>query len=74
MSVGADPPPSFEQALEGLDRVVHRLESGDVGLEEAVGLFEEGRRYVALCRDRLAAAQRRIEEITAEDPSPPPPF
>lgn len=55
---------TFEQALARLDEVVARLESGDVGLEEAVGLFEEGQRYLALCTNRLALAQQRIEELT----------
>ncbi len=58
---------SFERALEELDRVVGRLESGDVGLEEAVALFEEGQRYLRACRQRLGAAQKRIEELTADD-------
>ena len=37
-----------------------------MGLEEAVALFEQGQGYLAACRERLAAAQRRIEELTAE--------
>ena len=43
MSDDADqtPPLSFEQALAGLDDIVARLESGEIGLEEAVGLFEQ---------------------------------
>lgn len=72
MTEPADTPPhgaelSFEQALAELDRVVGRLESGDVGLEEAVVLFEEGQRYLAACRERLGVAQKRIEELTADD-------
>jgi exodeoxyribonuclease VII small subunit len=44
-----------------------------VGLEEAVALFEQGQGLLAACRDRLAAAQRRIEELTAESlPAPSP--
>jgi exodeoxyribonuclease VII small subunit len=62
-----DAPPSFEEALRRLDEVVARLEGGEVGLEEAVALFEQGQAYLAACRERLAAAQRRIEELTAED-------
>jgi exodeoxyribonuclease VII small subunit len=58
---------TFEEALAGLESVVARLESGDVGLEEAVALFEEGRRHLAVCRERLAVAQGRIEELTASD-------
>jgi exodeoxyribonuclease VII small subunit len=79
-----DAPLTFEEALRRLDEVVARLEGGEVGLEEAVALFEQGQRYLATCRERLAAAQRRIEELTAEglpaapgEPSegePEPPF
>ncbi|MGD9694962.1 MAG: exodeoxyribonuclease VII small subunit [Thermoleophilia bacterium] len=57
---------TFEEALRRLDEVVARLESGEVGLEEAVALFERGQGYLAVCRDRLGAAQKRIEELTAE--------
>jgi exodeoxyribonuclease VII small subunit len=70
---GAPPPATFEEALRLLDEVVARLESGDVGLEEAVALFERGQGYLAVCRERLAAAQKRIEELTAGDlPAGPP--
>jgi exodeoxyribonuclease VII small subunit len=84
MSAGQEPGGdlTFEEALRRLDEVVARLESGEVGLEEAVALFERGQRYLTACRERLAAAQRRIEELTAEDlpaegppgEEPPPPF
>lgn len=61
------PGATFEEALAGLESVVRRLEDGDVGLEEAVTLFEEGRRHLATCRERLAAAQARIDELTASE-------
>jgi len=67
-----DPALTFEEALRRLDEVVTRLEGGEVGLEEAVALFEQGQAYLAACRERLAVAQRRIEELTAESlPAPP---
>jgi exodeoxyribonuclease VII small subunit len=56
---------TFEQALARLDEVVARLEGGDVGLEEAVRLFEQGQALLAVCRERLAGAQQRIEELTS---------
>lgn len=85
MSASGEPPVTFEEALRRLDEVVARLESGEVGLEEAVALFEQGQGLLATCRERLGAAQRRIEELTAEDlpgaggagggtAEPPPPF
>ena len=49
-----------------------RLEGGEVGLEEAVALFEQGQGYLAACRERLAAAQKRIEELTADELGPAP--
>ena len=67
MRAADEPPVTFEEALRRLDEVVSRLESGEVGLEEAVALFERGQGYLAACRERLAAAQRRIEELTAEE-------
>jgi exodeoxyribonuclease VII small subunit len=70
MSEPAKDPATFEEALRLLDEVVARLESGDVGLEEAVALFERGQAHLAVCRERLAAAQMRIEELTAEDLPP----
>jgi len=57
---------TFEQALAQLDEVVGRLETGDVGLEEAVRLFEQGQALLGICRERLAGAQQRIEELTAQ--------
>jgi exodeoxyribonuclease VII small subunit len=71
-SAPAEPPPTFEEALRRLDEVVARLEGGEVGLEEAVALFEQGQGYLAACRERLAAAQKRIEELTADELGPAP--
>ena len=68
---------SFDAALARLDDVVRRLEDGSVELEEAIRLFEEGTAYVERCRERLTAAEARIEELTAtnlpakEDDVPP---
>ncbi len=57
---------TFEEALARLDEVVARMDGGDVGLEEAVRLFEQGQQLLAVCRDRLALAQQRITELTAQ--------
>ncbi|MEQ8839745.1 MAG: exodeoxyribonuclease VII small subunit [Miltoncostaeaceae bacterium] len=62
---------TFEEALAELDAVVSRLETGAVGLEEAVALFERGRVHLAVCRERLAASEARIRELTAEDDPAP---
>jgi exodeoxyribonuclease VII small subunit len=56
---------SFEQALRALEDVVKRLESGDVPLEESIGLYERGEQLRRHCQARLDAAQARIEKIVA---------
>lgn len=55
---------SFEDALKRLEAIVQQLERGDVPLEQAIGLYEEGNRLRARCDERLQAAQARIEQIT----------
>ena len=63
----SDQPPiselSFEDALKRLEAIVHRLESGDASLDEAIGLYGEGDRLRGQCEARLQAAQARIEKI-----------
>jgi exodeoxyribonuclease VII small subunit len=72
MSETEPTPTTFEEALDALETVVAQLERGEVGLEEAVGLFEDGQRLLAICRERLAVAQARIDELTASElPSSP---
>jgi len=56
---------SFEDALKSLEDVVRRLETGDVPLEESIGLYERGEALRRHCQARLDAAQARIEKIVA---------
>jgi exodeoxyribonuclease VII small subunit len=56
---------SFEDALKALEDVVRRLETGDVPLEESIGLYERGEQLRAHCQARLDAAQARIEKIVS---------
>lgn len=53
--------PTFEAALSRLEEIVRRLESLDVGLKEAMALFEEGVGLARHCSDLLAQAEKRIE-------------
>ncbi|MBF0665075.1 MAG: exodeoxyribonuclease VII small subunit [Brevundimonas sp.] len=54
---------SFEDALQRLEQIVSRLESGQAPLEESIVLYEEGARLKAHCEERLKAAQLRVEKI-----------
>ena len=54
---------SFEDALQRLEGIVSRLESGQAPLEDSITLYEEGARLKTLCEERLKAAQLRVEKI-----------
>ncbi len=54
---------SFEDALSALEEVVKALESGEVPLDESIGLYERGEALRKHCQARLDAAQARIEKI-----------
>jgi len=54
---------SFEQAYSELDSVLAQLESGDVPLEDAVILYERGRRLAAHCQALLDQAELRISRL-----------
>lgn len=49
--------------MRRLEQVVQELESGQVALEKAMELFEEGLQLGNLCREQLDAAQARVEKL-----------
>ncbi len=51
----------FEDALGKLEKVVSRLEEGDIPLEESLKLFEEGIRLSRFCNQKLEEAEKRVE-------------
>jgi len=58
---------NFEQALGKLENIVRTLEVGDVKLEEALKLFEEGSALSKKCLDELDKIQRRLEVLKVVD-------
>lgn len=57
---------SFEESLKELEQIVSQLEEGDLALEDSLKLFEDGVRLSRECRERLTAAERRIEVLMKE--------
>jgi exodeoxyribonuclease VII small subunit len=55
---------SFEDALAKLEETVRRLEAGNLPLDEAVALFEEGTRLARQCNERLEAAELKVSLLT----------
>ena len=56
----------FEDALRRLEGVVERLEEGEIPLEEALKLFEEGVKLSRLCHQKLDEVEKRIELLTRD--------
>lgn len=51
----------FEDALNKLEKIVSKLEDGEILLEESLKLFEEGIRLSRLCNQKLEEAEKRVE-------------
>lgn len=54
----------FEKAMEGLERVVEALESGELTLDQALKRYEEGVGLVRSCQSKLTEAEKKIEVLT----------
>lgn len=58
---------SFEQAMEELEKIVTALENGDVPLEKAIELFQDGMNLSKLCGNKLEQIERKIEMLIEEN-------
>jgi exodeoxyribonuclease VII small subunit len=54
---------SFEDALRELEQIVHRLEAGDVPLDDSIRIYERGAALKAYCDKRLKEAELKIEKV-----------
>ena len=53
----------FETALQKLETIVARMEEGDLPLEEALKVFEEGVILAKFCTTKLDEAERKVEKL-----------
>jgi len=51
---------SFEEALTRLEKVVATLESGEMSLNDSIDAYEESRKLILVCEERLANAKQRV--------------
>ena len=58
---------NFEANLKKLEVIVDKLESGDIGLEESVKLYEEGMKIKKICDKKLKDIEMQIKKIKIED-------
>jgi exodeoxyribonuclease VII small subunit len=62
-----DEPLAFEEALGRLDETVNALESGQLPLEDALRLYEEGVRLARHCQEMLDRAELRIQRLRLDE-------
>jgi exodeoxyribonuclease VII small subunit len=62
----------FEEALARLEETVKQLEGGDLPLEKALEVFEEGVKMSRLCTQKLEEAEQKVELLlgVSEDGQP----
>lgn len=61
--------PTFEQAVDQLQTLIRKLESGELALEDSLKSFEEGVRLARSCQEMLSQAEKRVELLTGVGPS-----
>jgi exodeoxyribonuclease VII small subunit len=63
----ARPEDTFEASTERLAEIVDELERGDLPLERALALFEEGVRLSRRAQEKIERAEKRVEELLGFD-------
>lgn len=56
--------PSFEQAIQRLEKIVEEMEAAELPLEDLLKKYEEGTKLVRFCSQKLEEAEKKIELLT----------
>lgn len=60
-------PEKFEEALAELERIVRKMEEGELTLDESLEAFERGVRLARFCRQKLDSAERKVELLLKDE-------
>lgn len=63
----SDRPASYEAAVERLEEIIDRLDSGQAGLRETLELCKEGRELVRYCAAELDEVGEGLKELRLDD-------
>jgi len=64
-SDGANPL-DFEKALAELEKIVARMEGGELSLEQALATHKRGLELARFCQQKLEAAQQQVKVLEGE--------
>ena len=59
--------PKFEECIQRLEKIVDQLEKGEIPLEQALKLFEEGIELSGNCRKELDDAEGKVEILLKQN-------
>jgi len=57
---------SFEQALDELDALVRRMESGELSLDDSIAAYRRGAELARICQGKLAQAELEIKRLEGD--------
>ncbi len=60
-------PGDFEAALKELEKLVERMEKGELSLEESLKDFERGIELTRKCQQALQEAEQRVQMLSGRD-------
>jgi exodeoxyribonuclease VII small subunit len=60
-------PLNFEANLGELERLVERMERGDLSLEDSLQQFEQGIQLIRACQQALQAAEQKVQLLMRDD-------
>ena len=60
------PPANFEQAIEELETLVHRMEAGELSLEDSLAAYRRGTELATFCRQSLARVQQQVKILEGD--------
>jgi exodeoxyribonuclease VII small subunit len=57
---------TFEGALAELERIVARMEAGQLSLEQSLAAYKRGAELLKFCQDKLADAQQQVKVLEGD--------
>lgn len=57
---------SFEESLKKLEEIVEELEKGELNLDDALKLYEEGMHFSDKCLEKLNETKKKVEKLTRD--------
>ena len=58
---------TFESAVKRLESIVHELENGDLGLDEALKKFQEGFKLSKFCSNKLDETEKKVSMLLKDE-------